>query len=128
LEIEWEYACVANAPELAYSEDPDKGWHARNSGRETKPVGLKDPNPFGLFDMHGNVFEWCIELGSVSILMYDQKEEQCRSQFIRHTFQPIYRGGAWNSFPEHLNPSTRLLRGGALARIPILGFRVGRTL
>lgn len=62
-EAEWEYACRAgNGGPLAGNGHPDEmGWHAGNSGRVTHPAGQKQANVWGLFDMHGNVAEWCAD-------------------------------------------------------------------
>jgi formylglycine-generating enzyme required for sulfatase activity len=70
-EAEWEYACRAGSKaalangmltELGCDHDPnlDKiGWYCGNAKYELRPVGLKAPNTWGLYDMHGNAWEWC---------------------------------------------------------------------
>jgi formylglycine-generating enzyme required for sulfatase activity len=66
-EAEWEYACRAWTSDrrFSYGDDPgytnltDYAWYYDNSGSTTHPVGQKLPNPSGLYDMHGNVYEWC---------------------------------------------------------------------
>ena len=60
-EAEWERAARAGNPDERYGTLNEIAWHAGNSGRSPRPVGLKSPNEFGLFDMLGNVSEWVMD-------------------------------------------------------------------
>jgi formylglycine-generating enzyme required for sulfatase activity len=67
-EAEWEYSCRAlTSTRFSYGDDPaytnltHYAWYAQNSDHRTHAVGQKLPNPWGLFDMHGNVWEFCLD-------------------------------------------------------------------
>jgi formylglycine-generating enzyme required for sulfatase activity len=100
-EAEWEYACRAGT-NTAYSFGDNASllgeyaWYRDNSFLKTNPVGQKKPNPWGLYDMHGNVWEWCQDsyekYGGESDLIRKTgnaiiKENDSRSRLLR--------GGSW---------------------------------
>lgn len=58
-EAEWEYAARAGSTEETYGPLDEIAWYKANGGRTTHPVGQKNPNAFGLYDMLGNVWQWC---------------------------------------------------------------------
>ncbi len=61
-EAQWEYACRAGTETSRYSENPDAiAWYDKNSGNETHSVAGKEANSWGLYDMLGNVWEWCAD-------------------------------------------------------------------
>jgi len=81
-EIEWEYAARAGTTTDYFfgnnASDLDKyAWYSDNSNKETHPVGTKQPNPWGLYDILGNVWEWCQD-------WYDQEQKY-----------RVLRGGSW---------------------------------
>lgn len=111
-EAEWEYACRAGTT-TAYSfgDDPDDledyAWFFDNTDERYEKVGQKEPNPWGLHDMHGNVAEWVLD-------QYDEEgyvlvEDQSRDPLaVPTTLYPrVVRGGGWNQFPEDCRSAAR---------------------
>ena len=122
-EAEWEYACRAGTTtEWSFGDDASKlgeyGWFANNSGGQTHPVGQKKPNAWGLYDMHGNVWEWCSDWygdyakGTVT----DPQVPSWGS--IR-----VCRGGGWGVNARFCRSAVRL-RYSPSYRFIILGFRL----
>ena len=98
-EAEWEYACRAGtSTEYSFSNNARKfgtyAWFAGNSLKKTHPIGQKKPNPWGLYDMYGNVSEWCNDWYSGDY--YKQSPQQDPKGPLTGK-ERVLRGGAWNS-------------------------------
>ncbi|WP_073484939.1 formylglycine-generating enzyme family protein [Streptoalloteichus hindustanus] len=110
-EAEWEYACRAGTSDVRYGELDEIAWHRANSGGEAHDVATRTPNPWGLHDMIGNVWEWCWDL-------YDPR-----------VYGPyrVFRGGGWNDVPRSCRASCRR-KSHPTFHIDDLGFRLARSL
>ena len=98
-EAEWEYACRAGSGEAyAFGNQPsdldEHGWYADNSDYQYQPVGMTKPNAWGLYDMHGNVWEWTLDEYRES---YPVGEEVLVSPWVRadRLYPRVVRGGSW---------------------------------
>jgi len=122
-EAESEYSCRAGTKTTysfgdSGSELGDYGWYDKNSGMTTHPVGGKKPNAWGLFDMHGNVWEWCQDWygdypsGSVTDPTGDASSSY-----------RVSRGGAWGTLSGNVRSASRN-RNTPSDRYPYVGFRV----
>ena len=111
-EAQWEYACRAGSTGDYCFGDGDAhlgeyAWYSSNAANQTHPVGAKKPNAWGLYDMHGNVWEWCNDAyGSYSSEAISDPAGG-GSSHVR-----MLRGGAWNDSPDILRSAGRY--GGGL--------------
>ncbi len=123
-EAEWEYACRAGTTNIfSFGDDPGVAerfaWTMENSDSSTHPVGLKEPNPWGFCDMHGNVWEWCLD-------------------WFQHPFPQtgatnpagpasgklkVFRGGGWNQEVKFAGSGNRFMMSPSNG-IYFVGFRV----
>jgi formylglycine-generating enzyme required for sulfatase activity len=113
-EAEWEYACRAGTT-TAYSfgDDPAKlgeyGWFFDNSDSKYREVGKKKPNPWGLFDMHGNVTEWVLDQFSPDYYRACADKGVVTDPWNRATkpYPHAVRGGSWDDDPPALRSGAR---------------------
>ncbi|MDB5266998.1 MAG: sulfatase-modifying factor protein [Hymenobacter sp.] len=110
-EAEWEYACKAGTSGSRYGEIGAIAWYKDNAEKTTHPVGLKQPNAWGLYDMLGNVWEWCSNI-------YDET--------VYGSYR-IIRGGGWCDEPRGCLATNRRRSHPTQFRIDDLGFRVARN-
>ncbi|MDR0553393.1 MAG: SUMF1/EgtB/PvdO family nonheme iron enzyme [Treponema sp.] len=100
-EAEWEYACRAGTT-TGDTITSDTGWYSSNSESTTHAVGGKPANAWGLYDMHGNVWEWCWDWYGD----YDSvAQTNPHGAYVRS--YRVQRGGSWYVGPEYLNSAFR---------------------
>jgi formylglycine-generating enzyme required for sulfatase activity len=110
-EAEWEFACRAGTTGIRYGDLDLIAWHKGNSEKTTHAVGLKEPNSWGLYDMLGNVWEWCSDI-------YDET-----------VYGPyrLFRGGGWCDEERSVMATTRRRSHPLKFKIDDLGFRVAKN-
>ncbi|NUM72480.1 MAG: SUMF1/EgtB/PvdO family nonheme iron enzyme [Ignavibacteriaceae bacterium] len=125
-EAEWEYAARGGSLRKGYNYSGsnnarDVAWYDDNSNNKTQPAGKKTPNELGLYDMSGNVWEWCWDwYGSYS------SESKTNPTGPHLGTYRVYRGGGWFNYIGYLRPGYRL-GGVPTGRSSGLGFRIVRS-
>jgi formylglycine-generating enzyme required for sulfatase activity len=114
-EAEWEYACRAGTrTSRSYGSSEEMlthhAWYIRNSEQRAWPVGQKKPNAFGLFDMHGNTWDWCQESGWSYVVGKKGKpaEDEEDKRDITDRLSRVLRGGSFNVHPRNVRSSNRI--------------------
>jgi len=130
-EAEWEFSCRAGVMTLYCCGSCDElvghyGWHSGNSLGKSHPVATLKPNDLGLFDMHGNVWEWCLDRSLDSDPAGKQAKENPDPYLLQNNEGRVLRGGSFVGRPVHLRSSSR----GRYLPIAFgdIGFRAARTL
>jgi formylglycine-generating enzyme required for sulfatase activity len=113
-EAEWEYACRAGTTTpYFFGNDAEKlgqyAWYSDNSDEKYHKVGKKKPNPWGLYDMHGNVAEWCVDQ------YYPDRYKKLGDKLVENpvtgvtkAYPQVARGGAWTDEAPLLRSAARL--------------------
>ncbi|TRV44904.1 MAG: formylglycine-generating enzyme family protein, partial [Microcystis panniformis Mp_MB_F_20051200_S9] len=102
---EWEYACRAGTTTRYYFDDNDYqlgnyAWYAKNSNNTTHPVGQKKPNAWGIYDMSGNVWEWCEDDWHENYIGAPNEGSAWVDNDNRYQSRKCLRGGSWFFIPN----------------------------
>lgn len=133
-EAEWEYACRAGTTTAYFFGDNpgklgDYGWFEKNAGGHPRPVGQKQPNPWGLFDIVGNVWEWCNDFYKVDYYPESPRENPRGPAEGQNR---VLRGGAWRFSADNCRSGYRYNENPGQSDVcfgyDIYGFRCVRTL
>lgn len=128
-EAEWEYAARSGGKNEKWASTNSKAelsgcaWYNVNSGRKAHPVGTKNPNRLGIYDMSGNVWEWCSDFyGKNYYVKSAQKNPKGPSSGVFH----VLRGGSWKFASVNLRTSDRSLNP-PNSKYNDTGFRIARS-
>jgi formylglycine-generating enzyme required for sulfatase activity len=129
-EAEWEYACRAGTETAWYTSNTEAGpphlntaaWYSDNAASKTHEVGLKTPNAWGLYDMHGNVYEWCWDW---YVDDYPSGAQTDPDGAVAGTGR-VARGGDWSCPAQYLRFAFRGSGDPSILYF-IFGFRVVRS-
>jgi formylglycine-generating enzyme required for sulfatase activity len=111
-EAEWEYACRAGTTTVySFGDDASQldeyAWHAGNSDEKYHKIGLKKPNPWGLYDIHGNVCEWCADEYDPKFYGTHQGTVDRPLKIASKAYPHAVRGGAWTDEAPMLRSAAR---------------------
>jgi formylglycine-generating enzyme required for sulfatase activity len=131
---EWEFACRAGEMTSRFYGTSDTllaqyAWHGQSSRGQTWPVGQLKPNDLGLFDLYGNVAEWCLN-PAFQVLKQEGKgwtnDGPIDAKLVRPGELWVVRGGAFNDAPRRLRSAAWTSQPSEIGS-PFIGFRVART-
>ncbi len=121
---QWEYACRAGTTSDYAGNLDDMAWYNQNSGGKIYLVGTKQPNAFGLYDMHGNIWEWCLDWYS------EQYYDECNQKGVvdnptgpKTGSYRLLRGGLWDDSAADCRCASRGNRSPGI-RSSYVGFRL----
>lgn len=122
-EAEWEYACKAGTNLQQYGDPGDIAWNVENTSRTTHPVGQKKPNAWSLYDMLGNVWEWCQDWYGEK---YYAASPPNNPKGPTSGDERVFRGGSWFWPAVDTRAAVRFSSDQGF-RISWLGFRLARV-
>lgn len=130
-EAEWEYSCRAGREDDLIDDIDHTAWFFKNSNEQSHEVGLKEPNNWGLFDMQGNVFEWCLDSCDFREPSWYEKGNVLTGLFKNDVINPhhklgsnrVAKGGCWLLAPDVCRPSARYINPPD-SRYFVMGFRI----
>ena len=113
-EAEWEFACKAGTTtSYSFGDDPeelsDHSWHLDNSRYQYQKIGLKPANPFGLHDMHGNVWEWVLDQFVPPPSEIPSKTRVNPLELPTTLYPRLVKGGSWDDGPETHRSAARMI-------------------